>query len=332
MSRYFITGATGFIVGHLARRLRAEGHDVVTIARDRARADDLRALGGQVHLGDITQRSTLRAPMQGADGVYHVAAWYSVGARDTSMAHDINVNGTRNVLETMRELGVAKGVYTSTVGVFGDTHGRVLAEDFAGPYDLLTEYDRTKHAAHFDVARPLQKTGLPLVIVQPGLVYGPGDTSSVRTTFREYLTGKLAATPRATAYCWAHVDDIVEGHVLAMQKGRVGESYIIAGPRHSLIEAFQVAEAITGIPAPRQHPSPGTMKALAALMGFVGRFVAVPGDYSYEGLRVVAGTTYLGDNAKARRELGYSPRALEDGLRATLRGELQELGLSARTQ
>jgi nucleoside-diphosphate-sugar epimerase len=329
MSRYFITGATGFIGGHLARRLRAEGHDVVTIARDPARADDLRALGVQVHRGDITQPDTLLAPMTGADGVFHVAAWYSVGARDKSMARSVNVDGTRHVLEAMRDLGIAKGVYTSTVGVFGDTHGQMRSEDYAGPYDLLTEYDRTKHAAHYEVARPMQMAGLPLVIVQPGLVYGPGDTSAVRTTLRQYLTGKLAATPQGTAYCWAHVDDIVHGHMLAMQTGRAGENYIIAGPRHSLMEAFEIAERITGIKAPSQHPSPGVMKTLAAIMGVVERIAPVPEDYTYEGLRVVAGVTYLGDNAKARRELGYAPRGLEEGLRTTLQHEMQELGLGA---
>ena len=328
MSRYFVTGATGFIGGHLARRLRAEGHSVTTIARTPAKAQDLVAAGIEVHPGDLTQRESLRVPMQGADGVFHVAAWYSVGSHERGMARAINVDGTRNVLETMRDLGIAKGVYTSTVGVFGDTGGRLLAEDPAQPGTLLTEYDRTKWAAHYEVAKPMQQAGLPLVIVQPGIVYGPGDTSTVRTSLREYLTGKLAATPQVTAYCWAYIDDIVEGHVLAMHKGRVGESYIIAGPRHSLIEAFEIAERITGIAAPRQHPAPGVMCALSAIMSVLERIVPVPEAYSGEGLRVIAGTTYLGDNAKARRELGYAPRSLEDGLRLTLHHEMRELGMT----
>lgn len=110
--RYFVTGATGFIGGRLARKLVEMGHQVVTIARTPEKAGDLVALGVEVHKGDLTDKESMRAPMTGADGVYHVAAWYKLGERDTSMAQAINVDGTRNVLELMRDLGVPKGVYT----------------------------------------------------------------------------------------------------------------------------------------------------------------------------------------------------------------------------
>lgn len=329
MARYFVTGATGFVGGRLARQLRAAGHDVVTVARDPSRAGDLRAAGVEVHRGDVTERASLVEPMRGADGVFHLAAWYKVGVRDTRPAHAINVDGTRHVLEVMRELAVPKGVYTSTLAVFGDTHGVLVDESHydAGPF--LTEYDRTKWLAHYEVAVPMQKAGLPLVIVQPGLVYGPGDTSSVGQTIRRYLTRRLPAIPAGCEFCWAHVDDVAHAHVLAMEKGRAGGSYIVAGPRHSLIEAFALAERITGVPAPRMHPSPGTIRALAAVMGALGRIVPVPEAYSREALIVTAGVTYLGDNAKARRELGYAPRPLEEGWRETLEHEQRALGAAA---
>ena len=208
MSRYFVTGATGFVGGRLARQLREAGHDVVTIARDPGRAGELEAIGVRVHRGDITARESLVEPMRGADGVFHLAAWYKVGVRDVSPAHAINVDGTRNVLEVMRELGIPRGVYTSTLAVFGDTHGRLVDESYFEPGPFLTEYDRTKWMAHYDVAVPLQREGLPLVIVQPGLVYGPADTSAVGVSLRQYLRGRLPATPRRTAYCWAHVADV----------------------------------------------------------------------------------------------------------------------------
>jgi nucleoside-diphosphate-sugar epimerase len=327
VSRWFVTGATGFVGGRLALRLCAAGHDVVTVARDPARAHDLAAAGVEVHRGDITDRASLTAPMKGADGVFHLAAWYKVGARDLRPAHPINVGGTRNVLETMRALGIAKGVYTSTLAVFGDTRGRLVDESYydAGPF--LTEYDRTKWLAHYEVAVPMQKAGLPLVIVQPGLVYGPGDTSAVGVTLRQYLKRRLPATPRGSAYCWAHVDDVAHAHVLAMERGRAGDSYIVAGPPHTLIEALALAEQITDVRAPAMHPSPGTLRALATVMGWVGRVVPVPESYSREGLLVAAGVTYLGDHAKARRELGYVPRPLAEGLRETLAHEMRALGM-----
>lgn len=328
MSRYLVTGATGFVGGRLARRLRAAGHAVVTIARDPARARELAALGVEVHRGDITDRASLDGPARGADGVFHCAAWYQVGARDPRPAHAINVEGTRHVLEAARDAGVARVVYTSTLAVFGDTEGKLVDETFfdAGPF--LTEYDRTKWLAHYEVAVPLMKAGLPLVIVQPGLVYGPGDTSSLGEALRRYLRGKLPATPAGTAYCWAHVDDVAEGHVLAMEKGHPGESYILAGPRCSLVDAFALAERLTGVKAPTNHPTPGTMRALAAVMGVLERVLPVPAEWTREGLLVTAGVTYLGDNGKARRELGYEPRPLEVGLAETLAHEMRALGMT----
>jgi dihydroflavonol-4-reductase len=114
------------------------------------------------------------------------------------------------------------------------------------------------------------------------------------------------------------VDDIVTAHILAMEKSRAGESYIIGGPVHPLTEALQMAEQITGIKAPRIHLSPGIMKTTAALSEFFGKFLPIPELYSGEVLRASAGVTYIGDNSRARKELGYDPRPLEAGLRETL--------------
>lgn len=325
--KYFLTGATGFIGGRVARQLVAAGHEVVAIARDPARATDLANLGIAVHRGDVTQRETMRTPMNGVDGVFHIAGWYKVGVRNTGDGERINVTGTRNTLELMRELGIPKGVYTSTLAVFSDTHGRLVNESYQynGPH--LSEYERTKWAAHYEVADPMIAAGLPLVIVLPGVVYGPGDTSSVRTTFRQYLRRKLPAIPARTDFSWAHVDDIARGHILAMEAGTPGASYIIAGSQHTLVDALNIAEGITGVPAPRFHIPPAAMKGIAMMMSVVERAMPVPPNYSAEYLRVGAGTTYIGDNTKARRELGYAPRPFEEGLRETLHHEMALLGL-----
>jgi nucleoside-diphosphate-sugar epimerase len=323
--RYFVTGATGFIGGRLARRLVGAGHEVVTIARTPSKADDLAALGVEVHQGDITDKETMRAPMSGADGVFHVAAWYKVGLRDTSAAQSINVDGTRNVLELMREQGIPKGVYTSTLAINSNTHGQVVDESYRYTGTHLSEYDRTKWEAHYQVAVPMMREGLPLVIVMPGLVYGEGDTSSVRQTLIQYLTGRLPMMPLKTAFVWAHVDDVVQGHILAMEKGKPGETYIIAGPVHTLVEALQMAEQITGVPVPKLKASPAMMRLTSRIMSLVERVVPVPETLASETLRVSAGVTYIGSNAKAQRELGYNPRPLEEGLRETLEAEMKLL-------
>ena len=314
--RYFVTGATGFIGTRVVRRLREAGHEVGAIARDPGKAGDLTKLGVWVQKGDITDKESMRGPMNGADGVFHLAAWYKIGEKDKSPAVRSNIEGTRNVLELMKELGIPKGVYTSTLAVFGDTKGQAVDESYRHDGPWLSEYDRTKWVAHYEVAEPMMKKGLPLVIVQPGVTYGPGDPSAMGITLREYLERKLRGVPKVSAYCWGHVEDTAAAHLLAMERGRPGESYIVAGEPKTLIDAIEMAERITGIPAPRMRPSPGFVRFLAAVT-------------RSEMLRVSAGATYLGSNAKAKRELGLRHRPLEEGLRETLLAEMKTLRIPA---
>lgn len=210
--RFFVTGATGFIGGRVARMLAREGHEVVALVRRPESAQDLAATGICLHRGDITDSDSMREGMRGADGVFHIAAWYKVGVRDTAAAEHINVEGTRNVLQLMQDLKVPKGVYTSTLAVFGDTRGRVVDETYRAGPPWLSEYDRTKWKAHYEVAEPMMRAGLPLVIVQPGLTYGPGDTTPLHDTLVEYLRGRLPMLPQHTAYCWSHADDTARCH------------------------------------------------------------------------------------------------------------------------
>jgi nucleoside-diphosphate-sugar epimerase len=323
--RWFVTGATGFIGGRVARQLRDAGHEVRALVRTPARGAALRELGATIVPGDIRDRASMRDAVRGCDGVFHIAAWYEVGT-DSAHARAINVDGTRNVLELVRELGVPKAVYTSTLAVFSDTHGRIVDESYRHEGPMLSEYERTKHEAHYDVALPMIAAGLPLVIVMPGVVYGPGDQSPMREAFAMYLRGKLPVVPRDTAYCWAHVDDVARGHVLAMDQGRIGESYILAGPRHTMVEAFELAERITGIKGPRMRAAPAMLGAMAKVTHVLEKVLPIPASYRSETLRSVAGTTYTATSAKARRELGWDARSLEEGLRETLEWELQHHG------
>ena len=213
--------------------------------------------------------------MTGVDGVFHVAAWYKVGVKEP-LADQINVDGTRNVLQTMRALEIPRGVYTSTVAVFSDTKGTVPDETYRYDGPHLSHYDRTKWIAHYRVALPKMEDGLPLSIVMPGMVYGPGDTSGMHTALVDLLRGRLPMTPARTAFCWAHVEDTARGHILAMEKGRPGETYIIAGPRHPFEEAFELAANLARVRAPMLHPGPHAMRAMAVLMKGAERFVNAP--------------------------------------------------------
>ena len=324
MAKYFVTGATGFIGGEIVKQLIGRGHKVVALVRSPERAGMLKALGVEMHAGDITDRETLKVPMNGVDGVFHVAAWYKVGVKDPH-ADQINVDGTRNVLQTMRTLEIPRGVYTSTVAVFSDTKGEMPDETYRYDGNHLSEYDRTKWIAHYRVAAPKMEAGLPLMIVMPGLVYGPGDTSGMRTALVDLLRRRMPFTPARTEFCWGHVEDTARGHIQAMEKGTPGATYIIAGPRHTFEYAFALAASIAKVRAPFLHPAPYAMRAMAAAMAIANRFVSLPPAFTPEALRVVAGTTYLGSNAKAAGELGFTVRPLEEGMAQTIEHELRQL-------
>ena len=321
--KYFVTGATGFVGNVLAKQLRAAGHEVHASVRNPEKANDLAALGVKLFKGDVTDKESMRSAMQGVDGVYHVAGWYKIGVKDKSDGERVNIQGTRNVLELMQELKIPKGVYTSSLVVNSDTKGEMKDESYHFTGQHLSEYDRTKAVAH-EVAKEFIANGLPLVIVIPGLIYGPGDTSELRTNILDFLNQKLPVLPTQTTFCWAHVDDIIQGHILAMEKGRIGESYIIAGEPYKLTDAFQLASQITGKRAPGVV-SHKVMKALSVIVKPFDNFL--PPTYTSEGLREIAGPTYLGDNSKAKRELGYNPRPFREGWGKTLRHEMDLLDI-----
>ena len=321
--KYFVTGATGFVGGVLARQLRAARHEVHASVRNLEKAKDLQTLGVKLFKGDVTDKESMREAMTGVDGVYHVAAWYKVGVHDKSDGERVNIRGTRNVLELMKELGIHKGVYTSTLGVNSNTRGKLVDETYRFTGKHITEYDRTKAAAH-DIAKEFIADGLPLVIVMPGGIYGPGDTSVIRKSIIEFLHGRLPVLPTQMAVCWAHVDDTVHGHILAMEKGKPGETYIIAGEPRTIVDAFKLASHITGKRTPMIAPYQ-MMKVLSVLVTPFDSFL--PETYTSEGLRALAGATYWGDNSKARRELGFNPRPFREGWEETLRHEMKLLGM-----
>jgi len=221
--RYFLTGATGFVGNALARQLRAAGHQVHAVVRYPQKASDLHSLGVLMFAGDVTNKESMRGAMEGVDGVFHVAGWYKIGARDKRPGEKVNVQGTRNVLELMKDLRIPKGVYTSTLAINSDTKGNLVDESYRFTGNHIVEWDRTKAIAH-EVADEFIREGLPLVIVMPGLIYGPGDTSTLRHNIIDLLHERMPLVPTRTAMCWAHVDDIAHAHFLAMEKGLPGET------------------------------------------------------------------------------------------------------------
>ncbi len=315
----FVTGGTGFIGRHVVRKLLGRGYEVTVLAHSPQSGADLQQIGARIVQGDINDRESMRAAMQGSDVVFHLAGWYKLGAKDWMNAEAINVAGTRNVLRLAYELGVPKIVYTSTVAVLGDTKGQLVDETFFQGGPFLTEYDRTKWLAHYKVARPLIEQGAPVVIVMPGGVYGPGDHSLLGQLMERFYRGQLFVIPGYDfVWTYAHVEDIAEGHILAAEKGRIGESYVLAGPAVPLGEVIDFWGQLTGKPVPALRIPARLIKPFIPLLEMLGETISLPELLSADGARVLS-ATYMARADKARAELGWRTRSMQEGMSETFR-------------
>lgn len=330
--RYVVTGATGFVGTYLANELVHAGHDVVAVTRDPANAAHLPDAVAVVE-GDVTRKESMREAVRGVDGVFHLAAWHRIGPGQGSIetAERVNVAGTRNVLELVEELGVPKAVHASTPLVYGDTGDDPVDETHRYDGAFQTVYERTKWQAHYEVAAPMQDAGVPVVVAVPGIVYGPGDTGMLRRViWRPYLAGTLPAVPRRTVYPVEHAADTARSLRRAMARGAPGEEYIVAGPTHAVTEWLDLAESLTGVPAPRSV-SPAVFRYLAPFVDVTERVVSLPGGLQAEVVRMLGGRTIRFDTGKAERELGLEHRDFADGLREYLDWEREQLGDRAVT-
>lgn len=315
----FVTGGTGFIGQHVVKKLLARGYDVVALARSplSESARQLTAMGATVVPGDILDIDSMREPMAGSDLVFHIAAWYKIGDPQPEQGELINVGGTRKVLRLAYELEIPKIVYTSTVGVFGDTKGKLVDESYYQGGPFLSEYARTKWLAHYKVALPLIEKGAPIIIVMPGGVYGPGDTSSIAQMMRLFYRGLPILPGPETTLTYAHVEDVAEGHILAAEKGNVGESYVLAGPAIPLGEMFEFWGYLTGKRPPQIYLPAPYVRPTAPLMGAVSSVVPLPASTFSQEATEILGATYMASSDKARAELGWQTRPLQTGMLET---------------
>jgi nucleoside-diphosphate-sugar epimerase len=241
---------------------------------------------------------------------------YEVGiARERRSAmYETNVHGTENVLDAASDAHVSRIVYVSTVNVFGNTHGKVVDETYVRPGgDYVSAYDWTKHVAH-EVARDRIERGVPIVIVQPGAVYGPGDHSALGGQLEQVRRGTLQFRALSGVGVNAvHVDDAAEGILLANEHGRVGESYVLGGEITTLDEMIDMVARLSGRTPPRLRLPTALVKLAIPAGPLLGRVMGT-GPNLRELISASDGVTYWASDGKARRELGYEPRSLEAGL------------------
>jgi dihydroflavonol-4-reductase len=318
--RIFVTGGTGFIGGHVVRRLRERGDDVVALVRSREKGADLERLGCELVEGDLTATEVIRNACEDCDAVIHGAAVYKVGIpkSEHDAMHEANVRGTERVLDAAWQAGVGRIVYISTINVFGNTRGDVVDESYERePGDWVSVYDETKWLAHQAAEERIGK-GAPIVIVQPGAVYGPGDHSEVGNVIDQTRSGKLMAVPFAEmGLNLVHVDDVATGVLLALDKGEVGESYVIGGQIATMRDLVRNVAKIADRDPPKREMPTSVMKLVAPAGPVLGKLMGFPPNFK-ELISASDGVTYWAKDDKARRELGYAPRDLETGLRETL--------------
>jgi len=316
----FVTGGTGFIGSRLVRRLRERGDDVVALVRSPDKAEDLRDQGVELVQGDLSSEQAIRDGVKGCDAVFHVAAVYKVGipTSERESMWESNVGGTERVLDAAIEAGVPRIVYVSTVAVFGNTSGNVVDESYHRPGDdFLSCYDETKYRSH-QVALDRIAKGAPIVIVQPGGVYGPGDHSELGNIIDQTRTGKLRMLMFPdTGFNLVHVDDVADGILRAYDQGAVGESYVLGGQIARMRDLIEKVAEIAGRKAPKREMPVAAMKMAIPIGPLVGKAMGFPPNLR-ELIRTSDGVTYWATDDKARRELGYAPRDMDTGLRETL--------------
>jgi nucleoside-diphosphate-sugar epimerase len=319
--KVFVTGGTGFIGGEVVRQLRARGDDVVCLVRTPEKATKLTELGCELVSGDLGDEAVLRQGMEGCDGLVHAAAMYEIGipAKQHPAMYEANVRGSGRVLKAALEAKVPRIVYVSTVGTFGNTHGKVVDESHEHPGKEFTSYyEETKLEGQRIAKRMMVEEDLPAIIVQPGGVYGPGDESQIADLLVEFFAGRLFLLPfPELGICLSHVEDIAAGILLALDKGKLGETYVISGPATTMREAIQTVADVSGRKAPKRAMPAALIKAVAPIGPLVGRLIGQPPNLR-ELISSADGVTFWAGHEKASRELGYAPRGMEEGMRQTL--------------
>jgi dihydroflavonol-4-reductase len=315
-----VTGATGFIGSHVAQRLVRKGENVRILLRKSSRTSNIANLDAERFYGDILDIESVKRAIKGCDTLYHVAGIVSSRKSDHKKMEEINIKGMVNVFTAALEEGVKKVVYTSSVAAIGvNPDGGVANEDTPFTLERMgIQYVNTKHYAEKEALKFYEK-GLPLVIVNPSIVIGPGDIYLSSTAlivwyckrkFPGYIEGGVNVVD---------VEDVAEGHILAAEKGRVGERYILGNRNLSIKECFGILERATGIPSPKLK----VPYFIALAGGFIKERILGMSSPSFvlgdlDSARATRLNWYF-DSSKAMRELGFQQTPIEVCLEKTLK-------------
>jgi len=321
MSTILVTGATGYLGKQLALRLAGSGHRVHAMYRSEAKAVGLEHQHITLCKGTLTDPVSIDRAMDGCDRVCHLAAFAAVWTRNPEEIYEQNVRGTINILESALKFGVKRIVHTSTAGVFGPSGEEPNKEDNPPAETHFTDYDRSKAMAEQQI-RAYVRDGMDVVVVNPTRIYGPGkmgDSNGVTRMIRDYIKGRWHIIPGngRSIGNYVYIDDVVEGHIQAMEKGRTGECYLLGGDNLSFNEFFSIVREVSGrryflvkIPLFMGILIAWTMLIMAKLTGRMPLITP--------GLLRKYSRHWAVSSEKARSELGYDPVDFRKGLSRTL--------------
>lgn len=311
-----VTGGTGFVGSHLVRRLLERGAEVRCLVRASSRLDNLKDLPVEFANGDLRDSDSLRRAMRGASVVYHCAADYRLWCADPREMYESNVNGSRNIMQAAFDESVERVVYTSTVGALG-LNGDARPANEETPVtidDMIGHYKRSKYMAEAEV-RSWAARGLPVVIVNPSTPVGELDIKPTPTgkIIVDFLKGKMFGYVD-TGMNLIDVRDCAEGHVLAAERGRIGERYILGGFNLTLKEMFDSLARVTRVRSPKTRVPHWVAESYARLENFWSINIArrAP-EVPLESVRMSRHKMWF-DSAKAVTELGLPQNSIERAL------------------
>lgn len=319
--KYFVTGATGFIGCALVRKLADSGHTVHALFRSKSKTDSIKHPNVRLFKGNILDSKSIHRAMEGCPYVFHTAALTKIGIKNLKLYHDINVTGTKNVMETALTLGVKKVVLTSTAGVFGPSSIKKIHENVLRKTNYFTEYERTKAEAD-STARSTIKKGLHIVIVYPTRVYGPGlmgESNSLTQIIRLYIKGRWPIIPGSGKSIgnYVYIEDVIKGHLMAMEKGFPGEKYILGGENISYRRLFYYLKKVSQKNYPLLKLPFFIIIVFSQIMKISAKIFNFYPFITPEIAKKLK-QDWAVSSRKAVQDLGYNPIPLQEGIRKTI--------------
>ena len=318
MMQCFVTGGTGFLGSNLIKELCHRGHHVRALVRNTSNVDDLKQWGVELVPGEITDQKVLEQSLPGTEWLFHLAGKVTIWDKDPMDYYRVNVDGLKTVVDIASIMKIPKIICTSSFIALGPTDGQIADESFnAGERTFYNLYHQTKYLANLEL-KSYMSMHLPVIPVYPGIIYGPGKMTEgniLMKTMQDFIKRKLPGIPGNGNQKWnyVYVDDVVRGHILAAEKGKIATSYILGGDNVSMNDLMQILSEITGKRPPKLHIPFALAKVIAACENALATLIN-EAPQNTPGTIGIYQHDWAMSSAKAEKELGYTHIPFREGL------------------